>query len=237
MQIKSNFKDYYDYVPHMYGDGGDPKVTYVRTRIKDMDTYYGSKELHDHPFSIQGTKVRALPDLNEKNVDVRINTAWLVVAGKYYPMIRTYYLSDNRFNTTPFKDELDGFVVITENNPYYKGFTRPYNWMYSDYEPFDQDKQYPELVELSKKIGHPVFVITDTGYETRISRKCPHLARHGMQNIVSAEQMYQDLYYFLGNIIQPSPDMMPEQKPPMTDKERILSHGFDLKKSFRHRKG
>lgn len=235
MQIKSNFKDYYDYVPHMYGDGGDPKVTYVRTRIAEMETFYGTKQPHDYPFTVRFTDVISLPDLNVRGSDYVINSAWLVIAGKYYPMIRTQLKDITQCSL--FKDELDGFYVITKDHPLYIQFTRPYDWLYSGFEPFEQDKQYKGLVELSKLIGHPVFVITDTGYNISISRKCPHLAKHGVHNIIPAEQMYQDLYYFLGNVIQPSPDMMPEQKPPMTDKERILSHGFDLKKSFRHRKG
>src|SRR5574343_592719 len=36
MIIKTNYKDYYDYVAHIYG-GGDPKIIYVRPhRLKDI---------------------------------------------------------------------------------------------------------------------------------------------------------------------------------------------------------
>ena len=39
---------------------------------------------------------------------------------------------------------------------------------------------------------------------------------------------------FLSNTIQDSPDAMP--RVPMTDIQKVDSHGFDRKVSFRHRK-
>jgi hypothetical protein len=41
---------------------------------------------------------------------------------------------------------------------------------------------------------------------------------------------------FLGNTILVNPDETPESKPPLTNEERAVAHGFDKKVSFRHRK-
>jgi kynurenine formamidase len=59
------------------------------------------------------------------------------------------------------------------------------------------------------------------------------LADLGLPRIYDAQQLYQDLSYFLGNQMHENPDT----KPPVniSDKDRIAQHGFD-QQSFRHRK-
>ena len=239
MRIKSNFKDYYDHVPHVHGDGGDPKVTYVRTRIKPVECYADSKTLHDHPFTVAVKNIKVLPDLNIRGDDTRTHVAWLVVAGRYVPISRSYKMSEHVNGISAFKDELAGFQVVHPDSPQYKQFMNRHAW-YDEVNQYtiDPTRQYAELIELSRILAHPVFVITDARHHVcTVSGKCPVLARMGMQRHMSAEQIYQELYYFLGNVIHPSPDMMPDPDPAMTNQERILSHGFDVKQSFRHRKG
>jgi hypothetical protein len=53
---------------------------------------------------------------------------------------------------------------------------------------------------------------------------------------MSPEQCYQEIAMFLGNTILVNPDETPESKPPLTNEERAVAHGFDKKVSFRHRK-
>lgn len=62
------------------------------------------------------------------------------------------------------------------------------------------------------------------------------LHKFGLPKYYLPNQIYQDLAYYLGNTIKPSPDVQPPGNPKQTDKEKILSHGMDLKQSFRHRK-
>lgn len=48
------------------------------------------------------------------------------------------------------------------------------------------------------------------------------------------QQLVQEIEYTLGNRMHSSPDQSPADK--RTDKEKIVSAGFDVKQSFRHRK-
>lgn len=91
-----------------------------------------------------------------------------------------------------------------------------------------------ELVLISRKLNAPVFTYRlDDGFVS-VDGEIPILKDIGIDKLIPPEQLYQDISYFMGNIIKESPDMMPATK--MTDKEKIQQHGFDLKQSFRHRK-
>ena len=84
------------------------------------------------------------------------------------------------------------------------------------------------LLKVSRELQQPAFIIR--GREL-IEGKLPRLGELGFAALFSAEQMYQNLSYFVGNYLRESADL----KPPVTisDRDRILQHGFDLKKSFR----
>jgi len=68
----------------------------------------------------------------------------------------------------------------------------------------------------------------------RVDENIPILGDIGLAAVYPAEQLYQDLSYFIVNTMKDSPDMAKPSS--ITDKEKISSHGFDLKMSFRHRK-
>lgn len=59
----------------------------------------------------------------------------------------------------------------------------------------------------------------------------PILKEFGFAKWLDAETVYREIYDFLGWLID-----NPEIPDKMTDREKVVSHGFDLKKSFRHRK-
>jgi hypothetical protein len=86
------------------------------------------------------------------------------------------------------------------------------------------------LVEWSRLLGAPVFTFDDRDVDTNV----PILAHIGMPALRSAEWMYQDLSYFVGNLLRESPDVKPPVE--VSDKDKIVEHGFDLRQSFRHRK-
>ncbi len=101
------------------------------------------------------------------------------------------------------------------------------------------------VVNLCKKVKLPVFMIcnTDTKRTTSSYYKImvniynpPLLSTVGIDKVYSPEKLYQDIEYYLLNVINESPDVLPAGNPPMTNKEKIISKGFDYKKSFRHRK-
>ena len=52
--------------------------------------------------------------------------------------------------------------------------------------------------------------------------------------IMSAEQCYQEISHFLGNVLRENPDTKPPVQ--VDDKHKIIGAGFDTKTSFRHRK-
>lgn len=147
--------------------------------------------------------------------NVGVSHRWISVCAKYY-LIREDHLKQKR-------------ELITEQHPDYpkyveRRFGLSKNWLNHD--------ESPELMRMSKDLNAPVFAIGPFGLVLEI----PKLGELGFSKIIPPEQMYQGIEYFLSSKIKDSPDITPAPKPPMTDKERILSHGFDAKVSFRHRK-
>lgn len=256
MRIKSNFKDYYDYVAHVYGGRGDPKIVYNRTRIRELEVrepqkFYGviyhDKSIHDFPFTLElpkGLSIHSVP--NKRTHEGMIyEFAWLIVAGRYFPMARKKPepSKENQYTTSSWTDDLEDFLVITPSRDEYayrvmmsRGTRYPWD-RFDNRIKIDNTEPDKTLIEISKLVGHPVFVILNDRYQgLTISRKCPHLAKLGLVEVYPDTKIYQDLSYFIGNLLHSSPDMMPDPKPPMTNEEKIVSHGFDSKKSFRHRK-
>lgn len=208
MKIKSKFKDYYDYVAHIYG-GGDPNIVYVRNNFERTEWGY-----FQVPFE------KDIWSLPHHIIHIEYDLKWCIVAGKCYLLVSPLYQ--------------DEWSLYTQEHPISKHFT---NSRVNYLGKFDQN-----LVELSRIVNAPVFAIRGThrdwkNKKTYVEIDCnvPILSNLGFASIITPEQMYQDISYFLGNIMHVSPDMMPEPNPAMTDKERILSHGFDVKQSFRHR--
>ena len=129
------------------------------------------------------------------------------------------------------------WIILTETHPMYFIFEK---------------RQFGETTQLSKQIGvfsekmldisrqinTPVFTFVyypyRSGSEIEVDENIPILSDLGFASLYSAEQTYQDISYFLCNIMNESPDM---SKPNiLSDKEKIVSHGFDNVISFRHRK-
>ena len=92
-----------------------------------------------------------------------------------------------------------------------------------------------QLLELSRKLNAPVFSFSNEWSSDNIivDTSIPVLGNIGFPNIISAQQLYQEISYFMGNVIKTSPDLAPPTT--MSDKEKIVQHGFDVRKSFRHR--
>lgn len=91
----------------------------------------------------------------------------------------------------------------------------------------------PGAVELCKTLKAPVFIVTTDYFSNHVKNLVPNLGQIGFGSIMPPEQAFQEISYFLGNTIKESPDASPVPK--ITDKEKILTHGFDLVQSFRKR--
>jgi hypothetical protein len=114
------------------------------------------------------------------------------------------------------------------------------SWWFAKHEKGELGKEYPFLVDLSRKVKSPVFVIlwVDRKYRSdkiyvKVAGQCPILKEIGMPTLIPAQQMYQELAYFVGNTMKDHPDTEPPVE--VSNTSKILNAGFDLKQSFRNR--
>lgn len=225
MKIKSRFKDYYDYVAHAYG-GGDERVTYVREPLPDNLTSVTLPDFADLPT----------PRLS----GARAYTKHLVINGRVYTVIAP--IDPVTLVAGPYRlfhqDNFDDDDVINLSVQYH---WRPNeSWSSLKWERYFGQENATALA-LSKAIKQPVFLVdsyhknwTSKSTHFEINPHIPVLREYGINHYIQPEQLYQEIAYFMSNKMVDSPDLVVHNN--MTDKEKIVQHGFDLKQSFRHRK-
>ena len=71
-------------------------------------------------------------------------------------------------------------------------------------------------------------LICDTYNGKAIENAIPILSGFGIPSILDAHKIFQDIYAFLG-WLKDNPEIPNNQ----TDKEKVVAHGFDVKRSFR----
>lgn len=222
MIIKSPFKDYYDFVAHQFG-GGDPKVVYVRDRLKPLREM-GSLRIAD-PILVPHNGLE-YEDRLPYSREIGVHYEWLVVCGKRYLLKR---------ESGPGKD---GKARICKDFLVRKKVKYRWQEREHDFKPYSVGGGSKFFLELSQKIKQPVFKILGDYYLNRrqvaIDSEIPILADTGIQSLVDPYQMYQDIAYFIGNTLIENPDIAPPVV--VGEKDRIVAHGFDLKQSFRHRR-
>jgi len=226
MKIISKLKDYYDYIPHLYG-GGDPKIVYDRRRIGELEEIGGYSYLRDLQVEVKNFP-NLYPGFVHKDNPYNFRSEnWgfktLVVCGKPYLLI----------NTTPLAGNPDNWEVFIKDK--HSHLVKPDTYRLHR----DWGIEFGSLTDLSKKIGHPVFVVNHVEQyhkyvKVTIDGNCPILSSLGFPSLMTAEQLYQDLSYFILNKMKDSPDLQPPTV--ISDKEKVVQHGFDVKQSFRHRK-
>jgi hypothetical protein len=236
MIIKSPFVDYYDHVAHIYG-GGDPNVIYIRkpfTRQEHSSNV--SKTYPDLIVKFSSEELRKIPTGPYRDCWKEYDSKWLVINGAYFLLVRRGYSGDFKvLSKKEFPDLWDYLEKRRRERSYYDAIImkRQNNpeWFVNSHA--------PELVKLSRLIDAPVFVISNSQFNTpegciRIESEIPILKDYGIPQIFTPQQLYQDISYFVGNTINESPDLAPPTS--MGNSEKIVQHGFDLKQSFRHRK-
>ena len=223
MKIISKFKDYYDYVAFQYGE--DPLIRYNRQPI-DNDT-----ELLSDIDKQLWYKSCYFP--SRHNNDPAFRFKWLVINAKLY-LLYSENMQPYKVLTSEMYTGIINTGDISSFNSSWATRVYPYLSGYSFY--IGNDRLYNELVELSRKLNAPVFEIGETSFgEILSNNKCkvPVLSELGIASIIPPDQLFQELAYFIGNIMKDTPDTNP---PVVIDNDlRIEGHGFDLKKSFRHR--
>jgi hypothetical protein len=227
MKIHSQFKDYYDHVAYAYG-GGDPKVLYLRNRLGALKHYYT-----DHLVEGLDIVQKGLPYTNDDELYRKFNhrSKWLAINGKIYLILNKVAA----MYEAPIPENWQ--VLTEEKHPEIWTYLHKVHWWARGEVKQYIAREMPEVLELSRKVGAPVFTFDHKSWRNdivHVDGNIPILGTMGVPALIPAEQLYQDIAYFIGNTIKLSPDMMPATV--MTDKEKIAAAGFDLKQSFRHRK-
>lgn len=223
MVIRSRFKDYYDFVANQYG-GGDPKVVYARGNFAPVP-----------PKLLVSVEVKNCPLLDpseyhrySSRTEQQLDCLYLIVTGKAYLLTRKASI-DNKNSINTYK------VRSPEEKQNIPAWRQPRFGV-------ELGKEYEFLIEISRKIQAPVFVIEKVTWnygsyrlngEVIICEQCPILGSVGMPSLIDPYQMYQDISMFVGNQLKVPTDTQPPVQ--LSNKQKILKAGFDLVKSFRHR--
>ena len=211
MRILSKTKDYYDSIGFKYGQ--DPDITYLRG------------PLPDNKLSIDWKKTGGI----SSPWNLRYGFSHQLVWNRPYPWSR----ADVHFivagtQVVPFLCwlPLKKYVLLTETHDFLFS-----SWNHVD-RPTLPSKE--DLLYLIKEVGAPVFEVYGIGSDSclNIAKNIPNLGELGFAKIVPAQQMWQNIYDCLTNVLRKNPD----KEPPLTigNDDRIEAAGFDLKSSFRH---
>lgn len=220
MKIISPFKDYYDWIAGKYG-GGDPRLIYKRTKIQGQDTK--DRVIYD----IVSGRSYELSSLNANRYRLGKSTYSfniLIFCGRQYLVVKI----DGATNILSEEKHPDLWQMLNKTS---KGITSLL--LKSTSIDFYLGKQTQFAENLCKQYDQPVLlIINDLG--AVVDDRIPVLQDVGFASIMSAEQCYQEISHFLGNVLRESPDTKPPVE--IDDKYKIIGAGFDTKTSFRHRK-
>lgn len=214
MKIISKFRDYYDFYSTNFG-GPDPKIVYERHLLNDTS----------FSFFENGNTISK----DDLDADLRYSTStcydydfrWLIVCGKRFLLFRkSEYPKTQIWTAYKNSSEVEKYLNLG------KGKRRA--WKYFSPEYYMGEFSQKNL-NFCIKHKSPIIVV-----DGRFTTDSPILG--DIINFVStypAEQIYQDISYFMLNQINGSPDIDPPVV--LDDKFKIEYAGFDLKQSFRHR--
>lgn len=227
MKIISKYKDYYDHIAYQYGE--DPFIVYNRQPI---DNNIEIRTALKHILQCNGIFI---PDSHKFNNEDGHFFKWLIVNAKLYLLYTC--------NTTkPYK-----VLTVEQHQDLFTRYNSSRRFCFQTIKPYDyyvgNSSISSGLIEISRKLKAPVFEFHGGGFGDAITHgdqvditrcKVPVLSEVGLPAIYPAEKIFQDIAYFISNIMSVSADISP---PVVIDNDlRIEGHGFDLKQSFRHRK-
>lgn len=215
MRILGKYKDYYDYLQGIYGV--DPLQIFDR-RYEDM--------------LIRKPDEEGLKKLISKR---------FFVAGKSYDM---HYYNGKSYYTL---DELNELNQILRKNkqqddcismPWKFNYNKKKWWKAKSDNSLTQewwDDIQGKDTNINMKARNPVLVASIKKFRQRMKISNDYtpciLEQWDFHKVLTAEEAYKEISamisYFVDN---------PEIPNKQSNKEKILSHGFDMKKSFRHRK-
>lgn len=236
MIIKSPFTDYYDHIAYLYGEP-DKKITYDRTPLAAYDPLAGIAPgiTVEHP-AYEGLGYGARVFAHQ--------TKYIVIAGKLFLVAMKERSSSTGINGKWLLVNEKNFPEYFYGTPEFQQRKERLGWRADGFKKGDFDVQaafvkppYQRQLNLAIGIQEPVFCISSWNSYSKtvtIEAEIPRLADYGFASLIDPQAMFQEIEYFLSTTVNGSPDTMPIH--PMSNSEKIVSHGFDLKKSFRHRK-
>jgi len=255
MRIKSNFKDYYDYVEFLYNpQGGDRSETYLRGKIQVRDPskvivptfpviddgcigveVEGS--IPRYPLFIEAWRYPSYDDFPWK-------FRWCSFCGKLYLLVADYIANGS---SPLLSGGFGDYHVVREDHPVLEVVTAArWGWKMKRERPLFSSifGAYNETcVNLSKLLNSPVLLIENFGdkrsaYNGNSKGTCtvvinpvvPNLGKLGFPAFMPPEVAYQEIAMFLGHMRD-----NPDQNPPInvSDRDRLIQKGFDAKASFR----
>lgn len=219
MRIISKFKDYYDGL-----------MDHSKDRLNKV------WERNEVSVRVSKDKIKDIAQ-GHFHWGYKLELIYLVVAGKTYPIIvytdfrnrigldevRTYYYNLEDFDKDHPEETRPLHNTRHAKNGYLKNDIK-YWWV-------DFFKPREDLTNICIEFNTPVLLIRSQ-YEALEIIKNVNLKNLQFYKIMDAHQVYQELDMFVSNIL--INDDMPLS--PMTDDDKILAHGFDLKVSFRKEK-
>lgn len=250
MKIISKYNDCYDYLQYIYG--ADDRAVYYRditnTRnTGEFVTGYVDERTNEYidlkVMTVEPDDHIGFPDCwyrsqLSKYSDCCDSRPYLVICGKIFKLVALNENGELYVKGNPYLKYKQIKYEIFHPDVHSRLYTR--TWYQAEY-----NMEREPVVDLCKKVKLLVFMIWNTGTKWTPGGRCkltvdiynpPLLSTVRIDRVYSPEKLYQDIEYYLLNIINESPDVLPAGNPPMTNKEKIISKGFDYKKSFRHRK-
>lgn len=223
MRILSKFKDYYDFAQPYY-DGGENSVTFIREQKsyeKDVNTFLVKDFSGDQRISWRHPQ--AYIDFPEVEEALGGSTH----AEQYFIAIADQLVSFHKI-TPDFQADAEDFYFSTERGV--KVFTiNRYRSNKHTIPEILKTSDYKKVVELQQEFGSPIILI-HFGSNKKIKIEVnPNLMEYKINHLLGdSKQIYQEIEMWLTN----HNNKVVESN--ITDKEKIVSHGFDKKTSFRH---
>ena len=223
MKIRSKYKDYYDYLIGIYGV--DEKLYYDRTKLPFLKksnivfiTNYDSIDIIkvyvvDKLYKIVRYKGDFLTS-PEELLDFYENDRDLYDKHKGYSLGLPYLSDSISYGYNSKKEE---YEKIKESR-----LDTLRRFIYNEKGEYDYDLG---KIDLNTNLEEPVVVVYNG------SNYIMNLSEINFNKILKPHDIYLEISNFLSNLISSK-----EKSGKMSDGEKILSHGFDIKKSFRHRK-
>ena len=213
MQIKSNFKDYYDCIQRF----GQDDLKYIRHPIETKEICLGLKKQYT-----------SIPKYSWKNVRI-------LFCGKLYSGYKfTKGLNSTKFMYDP--EEVEGFC--NEHDIRYRSGSIWDISLHSDWEHLERANATNNYLPICEKYLTPIVVVASTTYDKIVQGKTinrwselatinARLNQYDFQKVFGPVEAFMAIQTFLSNLAFPNKPI-----PNVSDEDMICAKGFD-KYSFR----